>query len=132
MCEMVCVYEARTSVEDVAKGKQKLQVVQAMSDLRMKKVDALVSDVNNLLVCSKILKGSSHNKTENGNGIWDRRDEVLDLFSAYYWKTRDEAMANDLQDLLKIDAKEASALKASIEDGSFRFVEEAKDEEVFF
>ena len=127
------MYEARASVEDVAKGKQKLQVVQAMSDLRMKKADALVADVNNLLVCSKILMGSSNNnKTENGNGIWDRRDEVLDLFAVYFWKTRDEEMAKDLQSVLKIDEKEASALKASIEDGSFRFVEEVKDEEVFF
>lgn len=117
-------------MEEVARGKMKLLVVQAMSDLRMKKPDALVADVNNLLVCSKILEGGE--KTENGNPLWDRRDEILDLFSLYYWKTKDSEKTNDLQRVLKIDDKEAQSLRASIDDGSFRWAEEAKDEEVFF
>lgn len=100
-----------------------------MSDLRMKKVDALVADVNNLIVTSKIL-GSSENG--NGSSLWDRRDEVLDLFCAYYWKTKDSEKAMDLQKIFKIEDQEAESLRSSIDDGSFRWVEEAKDEEVFF
>lgn len=69
---------------ETAKAKQQLQVVQAMSDLRMKNFDSVVKDVNNIIVCMKV---SQYELEANGSMIkWDRRDEILDLYSVYYWK----------------------------------------------
>jgi len=114
----------------VASSKKKLLVVQAMSDLRMKKVDSIIADVNNLIVCCKILEGSE--KGKNGSSLWDRRDEVLDLFSVYYWKTQDQDKAKELQSILKIDDAECQSLKSAVDDGSLRWAEESKDEQIFF
>lgn len=50
-----------------------------MSDLRMKNFDNAIQDVNNLLVCTKIVGSDSAPK-------WDRKEEIMDLFSVYYWK----------------------------------------------
>ena len=85
--------------------------------------------MNNLLVCAKISAGGD---SENGNDLWERRDEVLDLFSVYYWKSKDEAKTKDLQQIFKIDDAEAEVLRQAVDDGSFGWVEETKDEEIFF
>eukprot|EP00210_Caulerpa_lentillifera_P002696 g2576.t1 len=121
--------KAKQSVEEVANDKKRLQVVQAMSDLRMKKLDDVVYDVNNLLVCAKIL---GLHKAANGSPIWERKEEVLDLYSVYYWKTKDVEKTADLQVIFKIADSEAEALREVIDNGEFRLAEEVKDEEVFF
>lgn len=69
-------------MKTAALSKSKLLTVQAMSDLRMKKLDNAVEDVNNLLVCTQIIGPEE----TNGATKWDRREEILDLFSVYYWK----------------------------------------------
>eukprot|EP00803_Ostreobium_quekettii_P003715 evm.model.scf_1083.2 EVM.evm.TU.scf_1083.2 scf_1083:24388-36797(-) len=75
--------KARSVVSKVASGRKGRQVVQAVTDLRMKKFDAVVQDINNYLVCNRIV---GTNGSDNGSTVWDRRDEVLDLYSVYYWK----------------------------------------------
>lgn len=121
--------KAKEAVKEVAQEKKQLQVVQAMSDLRMKKLEEVVADVNNLLVCSKIL---GLHKEPNGKPMWERKEEILDLYSIYYWKTKDVEKTADLQAIFKITDADAEALREVIDKGEFRFAEEVKDEEVFF
>ncbi|GMH36433.1 hypothetical protein BSKO_04301 [Bryopsis sp. KO-2023] len=121
--------QALRVVKDVALSKSKLLTVQAMSDLRMKKFDNVIQDVNNLMVCIKV---ADSNDT-NGVTQWERREEVLDLFSVYYWKVKDETKVTEVQNLFGVSDAEADPLKKVVDTGGLKWAEEVQQEdEIFF
>ncbi|CAD7702465.1 unnamed protein product [Ostreobium quekettii] len=121
--------KARSVVSKVASGRKGRQVVQAVTDLRMKKFDAVVQDINNYLVCNRIV---GTNGSDNGSTVWDRRDEVLDLYSVYYWKVKDEAKLAEIERIFGISQSEAKTLRDVVDSGGLKWAEEVKDEEFFF
>lgn len=121
--------QALRVVKDVALSKSKLLTVQAMSDLRMKKFDVVVQDVNNLLVCIKVAESDD----TSGVTQWERREEVLDLFSVYYWKVKDNAKVAEVQKLFDVSDAEAEPLKKVVDSGGLKWAEEVQQEdEIFF
>lgn len=120
--------QALRVVKEVAASKSKLLTVQAMSDLRMKKLDNVVQDVNNLMVCIKVGEAEA-----NGAAKWERRDEVMDLFSVYYWKVKDAEKVDAVQKLFGVSDQEAESLKKVVDSGGLKWAEEVQQEdEIFF
>ena len=112
-------------VKEVAGNRARSTLVQAISYLRQKKLDDAVKDVNNLVACNRA------NPSDKAL-TWSAPEELMDMFSVYLIKEKDEAKQQEVQTLLGITDEQAKSLKEVVESGGFTLEQEAENEGAFF
>lgn len=98
-------------VEDTAKERKRLTLVQAVSLFRQKKKDEVVRTVNNLV---------SQHRAFPAPVSWDRKEEVMDLFMTYASQTEDRARQDEVAAALSLSADEADKLRDVVANGGFQ------------
>jgi len=117
--------KVQTIVSEVAGTRKRTTLVQAISYLRQKRLDEAVQNVNNLVACNRA------NPVEKAME-WAQREELLDMYSVYLVKDKDEAKQGEVQKLLGITDEEAKSLKDLVASGGFTLEQEAENEKSFF
>jgi len=112
-------------VKDVAGSRKRNVLVQAISYLRQKKLDSAVADLNNLLACNRA------NPAEKAME-WAEPEELMDMYSVYLLKDKDEGKQAEVQALLGITDAQAASLKEVIASGGFTLEQEAENEGAIF
>lgn len=112
-------------VKDVAGKRKRTTLVQAISYLRQKKLDDAVKDINNLVSCERAYP--------DGKAMeWSAPEELMDMFSVYLIKDKDEVRQAEVQKLLGITDEQAKSLREVVESGGFQLEQEAENEGAFF
>ena len=79
-------------VVEIAKGRRRLTMVQAVSGLRQKKADEVKRSLNNLVSCERA--------APEGAMEWKEREEVKDLFCVYAQTVPEEPLRQELAKVL--------------------------------
>lgn len=117
--------KAKRVVEEIVKGRKRLTLVQAISQLRQKKPDAAVASVRNYIAQHRAMPGLATQ--------WDRPEELADLFMMYVTAEADEAKQAEVAQALALPEADVARLREVVRSGGFKLVEEAaKQASTFF
>ncbi|KAJ7564728.1 hypothetical protein O6H91_02G030900 [Diphasiastrum complanatum] len=106
------VNKSKKMVEDLAKERLSSSLVQAVSLLRQKNTSGVVSSLNDLLTCDKVVRRSEPL-------TWSVQEELTDLFCIYVKSSPSEDKAIRLQELFGLDNATALKLREYVNSGGF-------------
>jgi hypothetical protein len=115
----------RAAVEGQARDRRRTVLVQAVSQLRQRKLDDAVKSLNNLLAANKALPSDAPAR-------WQDREELQDLYSVYVGRERDAEKGAAVAALLGIPDAEAASLRELVSSGQFKLEQDVEEEEAFF
>lgn len=113
------VSKAKALVQQVAKEKVVNILVQAVSLLRQKNLDGVVSSLNDLIACD----GASPSEPLS----WSVQEELSDLFCLFYKSSPTPEKLSRLQYLLGLNDDTVSSLSELVDSGKFSLDEERDD-----
>ncbi|KAH7443067.1 hypothetical protein KP509_02G017700 [Ceratopteris richardii] len=108
--------QAKAMVQQVAKERVGNTLIQAVSLLRQKNLDGVVSSLNDMLACDK---ASSSEPLS-----WSVQEELSDLFCVFYKSSPPPERVNRLQYLLGLDNDRVSTLLETVDSGRFSLEEQ--------
>ena len=111
-------------VVEIAKGRRRLTMVQAVSGLRQKKADEVKRSLNNLVSCERA--------APEGAMEWKEREEVKDLFCVYAQTVPEEPLRQELAKVLGLTESEVTDLTDLVASGKFKLVGDAETSESAF
>lgn len=117
--------KAARVVQELAGERRRTTLVQAVAFLRQRKMGDAAKALNNLRACAAALPGGTIE-------AWKEAEEVADLFSVYCAKEADPARRGGVQAVLGLGDEEAANLRAVVDAGEFKLVQEAEEEEGAF
>merc|ERR1719281_1556604 len=97
--------KARKLVEDIAKGKMRLTVVQAISLYRQKNESEIEKILLNLV---------SQYRAYSHPVAWHNRSEILDLYTAYLTHSRSNQNSDQVAQALGLSINETNVLKEKV------------------
>ena len=111
-------------VESSVKGRMRLLFVQAISFLRQRNVEEMMTNINNVLACRQAIPSESVQ--------WSEREELMDVYAYYYNSSKDAAKLACLKEVLDISDEEAANLESLVDSGKFVFEEKESDDMAIF
>ena len=105
--------KAKRKAQDLAKGKVRPTLVQAMAYHRTKDHGNAVKYMNNLLACVRVNDGAAEGLK------WDSRKELIDMYGLFCTGNVDEQVRGEMASALAITEEEQASMHEAVDSGVF-------------